>query len=95
MRHDHEHITLEVSDDGVGLPPGLDHRATSTLGLQLVNLLTEQLRGQLSLLAGPGTTFRITFPLPANRGAAVGAEGRRLATPAPAMGAISAAEALP
>ena len=92
MRHDHEHITLEVSDDGVGLPPGLDHRATSTLGLQLVNLLTEQLRGQLSLLAGPGTTFRITFPLPANRGAAVGAEGRRLATPAPSMGATSTAD---
>jgi PAS domain S-box-containing protein len=38
-------ISLKVADNGVGLPPGLDFTKTPTLGLQLVNMLTRQLRG--------------------------------------------------
>jgi hypothetical protein len=53
--------TLIVSDDGAGLPPGLDFRNTATLGLQLVMTLTGQLNGDIELLEGKGTTFRITF----------------------------------
>ena len=59
-------VELGVDDDGVGLPPGLDFRATASLGLQLVNLLTTQLHGEIRLLPGPGANFRITFPLPAS-----------------------------
>jgi PAS domain S-box-containing protein len=54
-------ITLTVEDNGVGLPTGLDFRATETLGLQLVNLLARQLHGEIELVEGPGTIFRITF----------------------------------
>lgn len=54
-------ITLTVADDGVGLPPGLDFRNTETLGLQLVNLLTKQLQGELSLVNDGGATFTIRF----------------------------------
>jgi PAS domain S-box-containing protein len=54
---------LMVRDDGVGFPPGLDHRATPTLGLQLVNTLTSQINGTLELVPGRGTTFTITLPL--------------------------------
>ena len=53
---------LEVSDTGIGLPPDLDFRSVTTLGLQLVVSLTKQLDGTLELGGGNGTTFRIRFP---------------------------------
>jgi two-component sensor histidine kinase len=53
--------TLIVSDDGAGLPPGVDFRNTATLGLQLVVTLTGQLNGDIEILEGKGTTFKITF----------------------------------
>ena len=52
---------LEVSDDGIGLPPDLDIPNTSSLGLRLVQDLTEQLHGTLAVKRDPGTTFTITF----------------------------------
>ncbi|WP_052309984.1 histidine kinase N-terminal 7TM domain-containing protein [Methanocella arvoryzae] len=52
---------LSVSDDGIGLPSGLDFRNTTTLGMQLVVTLTEQLGGLIEHPDGPGTTFIITF----------------------------------
>jgi two-component sensor histidine kinase len=54
---------LIVGDTGVGLPEGLDVRATESLGWQLVGLLTEQLRGTIELEGHGGTTVTITFPL--------------------------------
>lgn len=53
--------TLVVADDGVGFPPGLDFRNTPSLGLQLVNMLSEQLNGDLELATGPGTRFTLKF----------------------------------
>ena len=56
-------LVLAVSDDGVGLPAGLDPRTSTTLGLQLVMLLTDQLQGTLSISHGNPTRFAIRFPL--------------------------------
>ncbi len=56
-------IRLRVTDNGVGLPPGLDPAHASSLGLQLVSDLTTQLRGQLKVERAAGTTVEITFPL--------------------------------
>ncbi|MGA9139581.1 MAG: histidine kinase N-terminal 7TM domain-containing protein [Methanocella sp.] len=53
--------TLVVSDDGVGLPPGLDFHNTASLGLQLVNTLVGQLEGTIELNAEKGTNYKITF----------------------------------
>jgi len=54
-----------VSDDGVGFPPGLDFRKTTSFGLQLINgLATHQMRGTAELREGNGTTFVIRFPCP-------------------------------
>ena len=58
-------ICLRVSDDGPGLPPNLDWRQSSTLGLRLVQMLSHQLGGTVELRSGPGTEFRVTFPAPA------------------------------
>jgi PAS domain S-box-containing protein len=53
--------TLAVADDGIGLPPELDIHRASSLGLQLVADLTQQLRGSLAVTRHGGTTFTITF----------------------------------
>ncbi|HOP40502.1 MAG TPA: PAS domain S-box protein [Geobacteraceae bacterium] len=57
-------ITLVVSDNGIGLPSGLDFRNTESLGLQLVTILVKQLRGDIEV-GGAGTTFTIRFRSPA------------------------------
>jgi two-component sensor histidine kinase len=55
-------IILVISDNGAGIPLNIDFKNTDTLGLQLVNNLTEQLDGEIELERNNGTTFRITFP---------------------------------
>jgi PAS domain S-box-containing protein len=61
LRADDGRYLLTVSDNGVGLPPDLDFRNTQSLGLQLVNLLTEQLQGTITLDRSGGTSFTIAF----------------------------------
>lgn len=55
-------VALRVSDDGVGVAPSLDLRATGSLGLRLVFALTEQLGGAAVVRRDAGTAFEITFP---------------------------------
>jgi two-component sensor histidine kinase len=55
---------LNVRDDGVGFPAGLDFHQVDPLGLQLVRLLTEQLGGTIEMTSGHGTHWRLTFPVP-------------------------------
>lgn len=52
---------LVVSDNGLGLPEYLDFRNTDSLGLQLVNILVEQLEGTIELQKGTETAFKILF----------------------------------
>ena len=53
---------LTVHDNGTGFPDEVDYRNVSSLGLQLVNTLVEQLKGKISLEKKTGTTFMIIFP---------------------------------
>ena len=57
---DHK-FKLVVSDDGIGLPEDLDINKTESLGLQLVTMLTDQLRGSIKVDRNNGATFEITF----------------------------------
>lgn len=53
---------LIVSDNGVGIPKGIDFRKTRSLGLHLVTILAEkQLHGQIMLNQANGTEFKIKF----------------------------------
>jgi len=52
---------LIVRDDGVGLPDGFKLEDLSTLGLQLVNSLTDQLSGMMEVRTGNGASFTISF----------------------------------
>jgi two-component sensor histidine kinase len=57
-----DQYVLSVRDNGVGLPPETDYLHTETLGLQLVNMLTEQIGGHLTLERTTGTEFVVRFP---------------------------------
>jgi PAS domain S-box-containing protein len=54
---------LTISDDGVGFPVNIDFKNTDSLGLQLVNSLTDQIDGKIELTSAPGkgTEFKIYF----------------------------------
>ena len=53
--------TLIVSDDGVSIPQKINFENPETLGLQLVNILVDQLDGEIELKRDKGTNFRIRF----------------------------------
>ena len=64
FRHDGKaYATLQVSDDGKGIPEEVDFERTDTLGVQLVYLLAEQLRGTVAVQRRDPTRFVIRFPL--------------------------------
>ena len=52
---------LSVSDNGIGFPEDLDYHNTDTLGMLIVNSLTDQIDGELNLENGNGTKFILTF----------------------------------
>ncbi len=52
---------LRISDDGVGLPEGIDIGAKDTLGMQLIGSLTDHLDGTVEIDRSGGTAFVIRF----------------------------------
>lgn len=50
-----------ISDNGCGLPDGLDLNNTKTLGFQLINTLITQLDGEVIIDRNKGTKFTIRF----------------------------------
>lgn len=60
--HKHNNrFVLSVGDNGVGLPARLDFREAESMGLRLINILTQQLKGEINLDQSKGTLFKITF----------------------------------
>ncbi len=62
LLHTNSKYILVVEDDGVGFPEDLDFKKTETMGMILVNTLTDQLTGNVELHKDKGTKFVITFP---------------------------------
>ncbi|UTB32928.1 MAG: ATP-binding protein [Methanobacterium sp. ERen5] len=56
-----DNYTLVVEDDGVGFPEDIDLDNTDSLGLRIVNSLTEQIDGELLLDKTSGSKFIIKF----------------------------------
>ena len=52
---------LIIRDNGIGLQEDIDFNNIETLGLLLVNNLTEQIDGELTINRSPGTEFKIKF----------------------------------
>jgi two-component sensor histidine kinase len=55
-------VHLSVSDNGIGIPDGIDIQNSPSLGLQLVNALVNQIDGHLEYENRQGSRFTITFP---------------------------------
>ena len=56
-------VSLTIRDTGVGLPPDQAARSEESFGLQLVQALTEQLKGSLAITHASGTCVTISFPV--------------------------------
>jgi PAS domain S-box-containing protein len=56
-----EECKLEISDNGIGLPPDLAPQNSASMGFQLLMLLIQQIKGRLTVGRGPGTRFTILF----------------------------------
>jgi len=54
-------LELCVADDGVGFPEIFDLRDVGSFGLQIVNLIAEQLEAKIGLERRNGTVFTVTF----------------------------------
>ncbi len=58
-------VTLEVADNGIGLPQHVDIEKVSSIGLQLVDILARQLDATIDIQRSNGTRYIISFgPLP-------------------------------
>ena len=60
-------LTLQVKDNGVGLPADFNLVRSNSLGWRLVRALTRQLKGELQIHSDNGTRLEITFPKPKER----------------------------
>ncbi len=58
-----EQVILKISNDGVPFPGDFNISGFQTLGLQLVNVLVQQLDGSIELEPSNGTQFTIKFPV--------------------------------
>jgi len=58
------HIKLIVKDNGIGIEDVVKLQTSKGLGLQLVNLLTDQLNGKLTIDGKWGATFLVEFDNP-------------------------------
>ncbi|HJL86835.1 MAG: PAS domain S-box protein [SAR324 cluster bacterium] len=58
-----DQLHLLFEDDGQGLPSTIEMENVESLGLRLVRVLTNQLRGKLDLKREHGTSFSFHFPI--------------------------------
>jgi two-component sensor histidine kinase len=57
-----KNIQLTVKDNGIGLPEGFDMSKSTSLGMELIRIITEdQLQGKVRQTGGGGTVFQIVF----------------------------------
>ena len=61
LRREDGRVTLEVADDGTGLPPGFELGRSDSMGLQLAASLAAQLGGELRACNASGALFAATL----------------------------------
>lgn len=61
IRGGEELIEIGFHDNGVGIPETISLGANGSVGLSLVQVLTNQLKGEIELGRGNGTTYKIVF----------------------------------
>ncbi len=63
LASENSELELCVADDGIGLPPEAEKGRPGSSGMQLVNLLTSQLEGHMTVSREKGTAWTLNFPL--------------------------------
>lgn len=63
LKINNKKVMLEVGDNGIGIANTIDLKESQTLGLQLVDTLSEQINGTIILDRTKGTKFNIEFNL--------------------------------
>ena len=61
LKSEKDKYHLCISDNGIGLPEDINFNNIRTLGLLLVNTLTEQIDGEITIQRGHGTKYKIMF----------------------------------
>lgn len=56
-----DHLLLKISDNGIGLPAGLDIKGHNSLGLDLMQGLTKQLNGHFNIESDKGLHVTVRF----------------------------------
>lgn len=56
-------VTVTVADNGIGIPESIDIATSTGFGLQLVDIMTQALRGKMKIERGNGTKFILEFNL--------------------------------
>ncbi len=64
LRHTEGGLTLEVGDDGLGLPDGFALETSERAGLGILKAIVHQLNGTVKVDAVSGKKFLVTIPLP-------------------------------
>jgi len=54
-------VTVSIADDGIGIPDSIDITASGSFGLQLLDIMTQQLSGKLKIERVNGTKFILEF----------------------------------
>jgi len=62
-KDDESMCTLNISDNGIGLPDGFDPEATNSLGMSLMIGLSNQIDGDFKILNNHGVTININFTI--------------------------------
>ena len=64
-RRSGDQVTIDIADNGRGMPPDFEERQHDRLGLNLIQTLVRtDLGGSVDIVPdGPGTTIKITFPV--------------------------------
>jgi len=53
---------LEIGDNGKGLPSDFSVDSTTSMGMEIVSILTQQIDGRLDFESNEGASFKIAFP---------------------------------
>ncbi len=68
-----QRVSLQIEDDGVGLPDNFDEMKKVSLGLELIDVLTRQIEGENEFVSNKGSTcFRLEFTKKELKGAGSG-----------------------
>ncbi|REL29140.1 PAS domain S-box protein [Rhodohalobacter sp. SW132] len=62
LRGENGRVFVEINDNGIGLPEDFETKETDSLGIQLIRVLTAQLKGESGFKSSQsGTSFKLSF----------------------------------